>query len=269
MTKDANSLRILDFAAEIKNQSFSRLKSASAYIISYVLEGEGRLHTKNNSYKLFAGDVFFSFPAVPYAIESVRNFKYSCISFVGARADIIMDELAINEDRCVFKDMDEVGKVWISLGNDNKAVCALRSESVLLYTFSCIQSATSKNENETKQMNIPDLIKKVIDENIANPTLTLDKISQEISYDKKYISTIFKKTYQVTISEYITNARIREACVLMEGGHKNVSDISFLCGYKDPLYFSRVFKSRLGLSPRAYIAEKYANSHLKNSGGNI
>ena len=32
-----------------------------------------------------------------------------------------------------------------------------------------------------------------------------------------------------------------------------VSDIAYLCGYMDPLYFSKVFRKKMGLSPREYM----------------
>lgn len=259
LTKDTNSLRILGFSTETKKQSFLGLKNASAYGINYVLEGEGKLHIKNDSCKLCAGDVFVCFPTAPCTIEPVGDFKYSRITYAGIRADCIMDMLGINEDRCVFTGLDEVGKVWFNLDNDSKIVADLRCESILLYTFSCIQSLLKDDVKEQPRMDTAELIKRIIDENVSNSELTLDKISREVSYDKKYISTIFKNTYHITITEYITKARIQTACALIESGYKNVSDISCLCGYKDPLYFSRVFKSRLGISPRAYIARKHTN----------
>lgn len=257
MNKYVGFFKMLEFTTEVKRQAFSRLKNTSAYIVNYVFEGEGKLYTKNDSRKLCAGDVFFCFPSVPYAIESVKNFKYSSISFLGTRADMLVDNLRINKDNCIFKSLDDVSLVWETLANGSKNATDLKIESVLLYTFSYIQSITSEKENESKSMNIPDLIKKVIDDNITNPDLTLDKISSEVSYDKKYISTIFKNTYQITISEYITNSRIKTACTLIKEGLKVVSEISTLCGYKDPLYFSKVFKLHLGVSPRAYIVENH------------
>ena len=57
------------------------------------------------------------------------------------------------------------------------------------------------------------------------------------------------------VSEYIATIRIQYACTLMEQGLSSVSDIALLCGFSDPLYFSKVFKKRMGISPRAHINE--------------
>lgn len=51
------------------------------------------------------------------------------------------------------------------------------------------------------------------------------------------------------------NLRINHAVFLMEQGITSVKNIAFLSGYKDPLYFSGVFKKTLGLSPSEYLAQ--------------
>ncbi|MBQ1222950.1 MAG: helix-turn-helix transcriptional regulator, partial [Oscillospiraceae bacterium] len=52
---------------------------------------------------------------------------------------------------------------------------------------------------------------------------------------------------------YLNTLRIRHACVLIEQGISGVKDISNLCGFSDPMYFSRLFKAKLGVSPREYV----------------
>jgi AraC-like DNA-binding protein len=41
----------------------------------------------------------------------------------------------------------------------------------------------------------------------------------------------------------------------MGKGFKSVNDIAFLCGFNDPLYFSKVFKSKMEVTPTAFIKE--------------
>ena len=60
----------------------------------------------------------------------------------------------------------------------------------------------------------------------------------------------------IGISEYITAARIQNACTLMNQGFLCVSDIASLSGFRDPLYFSKVFKKTIGSSPKAYISSQ-------------
>lgn len=61
---------------------------------------------------------------------------------------------------------------------------------------------------------------------------------------------------RVGISEYVATLRIQQACTLLDQGFTSVKDIAFLCGYNDPLYFSKVFKAKTGVSPREYQKER-------------
>ena len=65
---------------------------------------------------------------------------------------------------------------------------------------------------------------------------------------------MFKHTYKIGFSRYLNTVRIRNACMLMKQGESEVQSIALRCGYRDPLYFSRLFKEYTGHSPRAYMA---------------
>ena len=58
----------------------------------------------------------------------------------------------------------------------------------------------------------------------------------------------------VGFSEYLRTLRIQHACMLINEGLSNIKDIVTLSGYRDPLYFSKVFKNAMMLSPKEYIS---------------
>jgi AraC-like DNA-binding protein len=41
---------------------------------------------------------------------------------------------------------------------------------------------------------------------------------------------------------------------MLKQGFTSVSDVALRCGYPDAQYFSKVFKRRMNLSPREYMA---------------
>ena len=64
-------------------------------------------------------------------------------------------------------------------------------------------------------------------------------------------STLYRRTKDLTgmsTSEYIRRHRLAKAMQLLREGH-SVSEVSFLCGFNSPKYFSRRFKDEYGLSP--------------------
>lgn len=253
--KDYGSIQIINFILETKVQSSDTIHTHSTYKMHYVIDGEGYLYTTGKTYPLSKGDIFFVFPGTPYKIESKSNFKYIYISFIGLRANVIMDKLKISSVNCVFYNFPHLHDMWNEALTISHDVLELRSESILLYTFSAISTRVLNESTFDKLSEIPSLIKKYIDEHLSDSELSLQKISIELSYNPKYISMIFKENFKIGISEYIQTSRIQNACTLIEQGFTSIKDIAFLCGYKDQLYFSKVFKSKLNTSPKKYISE--------------
>ena len=58
-------------------------------------------------------------------------------------------------------------------------------------------------------------------------------------------------------TEYLHMFRIKYAISLFENGLDSIKNVAFLSGYSDPLYFSTVFKNKIGISPKNYIKELY------------
>lgn len=62
----------------------------------------------------------------------------------------------------------------------------------------------------------------------------------------------FKEYTTVTPAQYILSLRISNARTLLETTSYNISEISDIIGYENPLYFSRIFKKQCGMSPSEF-----------------
>lgn len=62
----------------------------------------------------------------------------------------------------------------------------------------------------------------------------------------------FKAETGMTPLAYITQIRVNEARKLLTGSSLNVTEVSGIVGYENPLYFSKVFKKVAGISPSLY-----------------
>lgn len=253
--KDYYSIHTLKFVSIQKPQIYDSLKSQSVYKIYFVCSGSGNLHLEDKTLPLKQGDVFFTFPAVPFCIESTESFSYMYISYLGSRANMIMDKLEISPQNFHFSDCQDIcdfcKKGFIAIPETTEWI----SESILLYSFYYLGNRFNLNFSDKRSWkeNVSFKLKKYIDDNITQQKLSLDILSQEFSYSPKYISTIFKKSFNVGINEYINLGRIQIACTLMQQGFSNISYIAQQCGYADALYFSKVFNKKIGLSPKNYI----------------
>lgn len=82
--------------------------------------------------------------------------------------------------------------------------------------------------------------------------ITLTALAEQYHMDASYLSRIFSQKYGETIIAFLTRIRMEKAVELMKNQDKKLETISFLVGYDDYNYFSRVFRKKMGCSPREY-----------------
>lgn len=96
-----------------------------------------------------------------------------------------------------------------------------------------------------------DQIKKFIDNNYSNSSLSLEDVANELCYSVSYISAIFKKNNS-SFTKYLTDIRMEKAKILLVDGNNKLLTIASAVGYDDPYYFSHCFKKYYGVSPLEY-----------------
>ena len=113
---------------------------------------------------------------------------------------------------------------------------------------------TASLNTDMKQHNLNSLVLqtvKFINENI-NKKINMDDISSHIHISKSYLSTIFKENMGITIINYINNFRLEKSKELIRSTGYNFTQIAQIAGFKSVHYFSRLFKSKFGITPTEY-----------------
>ena len=67
-----------------------------------------------------------------------------------------------------------------------------------------------------------------------------------------YFWALFKQKTGYAPIDFLIRLRMHQACHLLKSTGKPVNEIAATLGYQDPLYFSRAFKSILGVAPTRY-----------------
>ncbi|MCL6611679.1 MAG: helix-turn-helix domain-containing protein [Peptococcaceae bacterium] len=93
--------------------------------------------------------------------------------------------------------------------------------------------------------------KQYINENYARD-ISLDDLARHVFLSPFYLSRVFSEEAGVSITDYLKKVRMNKAQSLLIGTDKPIAEIALAVGYKDPNYFSRVFKSITGKAPHQY-----------------
>lgn len=82
--------------------------------------------------------------------------------------------------------------------------------------------------------------------------ITLDDISEHCHMSKYYFCRTFSEVTGITAVKYINNVRCEHARNLLSSGEFSVSEISGMCGFESPSYFTKIFKNYCGVTPNSY-----------------
>lgn len=250
-----DTIHIINFVQETKTELLRYPEPGAAYKIYYVTSGTGTLLMENQKTALSEGDIFFVFPGKSFCVENGKNFVCMYISFLGMRANMIMQRLRIDAVHHYFPAFPEIRSFWETALHMGEAAPDLISESVLLYTFAALADRLRTENGESELGGAAEMVRRVkacIDENFSDPSLTLESVAKQFSYNKKYLSSAFKRQMKTGFSSYLNIVRCRHAARLMEQNFTCMQDIAHLCGFNDAMYFSRVFKEKMRISPTGY-----------------
>ena len=102
-----------------------------------------------------------------------------------------------------------------------------------------------------------DIIKaaeKMISEHYMSEEISLNSVADSVGMSPSYFSSVFSKESGKTFVEFLTKTRMEKAKELLMCSTLKTSEIGYEVGYKDPHYFSYIFKKTQGCSPKDYRA---------------
>ena len=101
---------------------------------------------------------------------------------------------------------------------------------------------------------IIEIAKDQIRKTYMSDEISLNTIAAEVGMSPSYVSSIFSKEMGKTFVEYLTEIRMDRAKELLMCSSMKTSEIGYEVGYKDPHYFSYIFKKTQNCTPKEFRA---------------
>ncbi|MFC4598724.1 helix-turn-helix domain-containing protein [Cohnella hongkongensis] len=95
-------------------------------------------------------------------------------------------------------------------------------------------------------------VKAYIESDYANPSLSLDLLSERFGISGKYLSRLFKEEFGLKFVDFLIDLRIRQARKQLTETNDSVQEIAERLGYSSPISFARTFKKVVGVPPGDY-----------------
>jgi AraC family transcriptional regulator, arabinose operon regulatory protein len=228
-------------------------------LLLYCVDGVGRLRIGDTRYPVGAGDLILLPQGVAHSYAAARSQPWSLywVHFQGVSTRIFMEYLGYREGRPVhrvgltpalatgFHSLLAVGRTGYSSSAYINAANQLRH----LFT----QFALEANREQASHPAGLDLaaIQAYMQDNI-HQSVDLDDLAAAAHLSKYHFSGRYKALTGYSPIKHFLHMKIEYACQLLDASDLSVKAIAAAVGYDDPLYFSRLFRKTMGLSPRDY-----------------
>jgi two-component system response regulator YesN len=113
---------------------------------------------------------------------------------------------------------------------------------------SAIDALHASSEHQSAAVRkVCDFVKKHLEEPI-----TREELASIVHLNPAYLSRLFKKEMGMSISDYIVKEKIDKSMELLKHTNIKVSTVADAVGYPNYSYFSKLFKTTVGVTPQEY-----------------
>ena len=227
-----------------KDIKMNRPSGRLDYHILYVVNGE----ICANGKKLSGGDIYLYLPCEPqvYTYRAGEDTFYYWMHFTGNDIEAQLKKMGIfagaHRSNGKKRDADTLLRLIYDLlvygeSKDSPHIISLfraflelvGSERTVAHPFSKAVSILEENENKS-----------------------ISDIAAAYNMTAEHFIRSFRAEYGVTPQRYRSEHRLNQSKMLLFDTKMSISEIAMQCGFEDPLYFSKIFKKRFGISPSEF-----------------
>lgn len=217
---------LLHYPVELESQLFDAIRLGDEELVSrslYPLLGEMMKHSKNP-----------------------LNFEVTLIRFVN---NLIQLEQLIGVEVLLTQDNYALYHRLLDIRNPEEIERILVKEVIQ-------PMVTSMKEKTTRQFrSLSDQIAAIVRAEF-DQELSLEIIGERLHYSPNYLSSIFKKEFGMTFSEYVMSYRLEMAKKWLVETDMTIKEIAERLQYHNPQNFIRSFRKKEHVTPGAYRAMK-------------
>ena len=91
--------------------------------------------------------------------------------------------------------------------------------------------------------------------------IMLQDVADYVCISPGYLSALFKKQYNQNFVDYINATKMERACRLIQEDQHRIYEISYMLGFENAYYFTKVFKRHTGMTPTEYQHKLKGNTN--------
>lgn len=232
------------------------------FIINITSKGEGTVFSGENAFDVKPGELLLFPPSAAHYYHRKQDCATWFHRWIYFRPRAFwLDWLSWHEERNgVFltqglsaETMQELEKLFIDIEYASKSEEPYSNDlAINLLEQLLIRCKTLQ----------PDVISKKLDPRVIdamnymtqhlNEEFTIEEVSTHICLSPSRLGHLFRDEMKMSITQWRDDQRISRAKHLLLTTNYSINQVGRIVGYTDPLYFSRVFKRKAGVSPKHF-----------------
>lgn len=228
----------------------------------YCTGGDGELTFADRTLPYGAGDVAVIPPKTPHSNTSKDGFTNIHMNLSDAMLDSTKPILIHADANGFLLDAFKAAFHYYSEGGPEHPLLPLYGNLIVAF----LSEYQPVRHSETVRQIEDDILRHYPDCNYD-----LNAYLNTLPFNGEYLKKMFKKETGLTPLQYLTDRRLENAAATLRTyvGIGNVSETAHMCGFSDPLYFSRLFKKKYGVPPREYNRQHPSLSPAEGGDGKI
>jgi AraC-like DNA-binding protein len=215
-------------------------------IMSY-LHGRGVMQTESGNIPFSEGTVICIPPSFLHG-STAKETGFKNISIGTAKLDFPADNPIVLNGQIASEIKNLIGAIYTIYYRDANSN-TLAIEKLVEAVSELINTAISQSDT----LFLGSIVEKLKNSIVTNFTDCFFSLQNEIAllpYTDDYVRTLFKSATGKTPLRYLTDIRLAHAKNMFSLNPKEkVSRVALASGFSDPLYFTRAYKKRYGVSP--------------------
>ena len=184
------------------------------------------------------------------AIRSTMLRQYVAMDVYFCVADYLENELVI--EKADIGDLLETPTPDI-LANENKT-----KDYMVRIVGKALELRDENSKGHYRDV-VSDVIT-YIENHYTEEELSLNTLAAHVNFSPNHLSAVFKQQTGIPFIKYLTDYRMNEAKELLSTTSKKSNEIGLMVGYKDPHYFSYLFKKTQGVTPTQYRSGSFGEN---------
>ena len=251
MFKNMENLKIINIHKGILKKSSAEGLCRDYHAFILRISGCVRYSFENKSIDLCAGNILFVPQGVNYSYKAMTSdpCEYIALRFEAKLSDAFPFRYPFEKFQLSDEYINNLSELWKFGGQSEHYRCYSIFYELLAY----LENLEKLTYIDKKKSNIilPAIV--YMKKYIYDSNLKIETLIKLCGISGVYFNKIFRTSYGMSPQKYISAKRLAHAKTVIDSGDfDTISEVALSVGFSDPLYFSRAFKKKYGISPSEY-----------------